>query len=339
MLHVEVNLVQVDAEVTDAKGKPVTNLTAADFELRQDGKPQTITNFSYIDTSAGAGVAPRAPRVKGAPALPPVDLRPADVRRTFVVVVDDLGVAWENLPAIKHALRKFVEQEKQPTDLVAIISTGGGMGIFQQFTTDPKQLLSAVDHLKFNPIFNRVGISSFPSINPLRMPSNPIRGFVSRQQSAMSIGSILRVLRNMPGRKILLLFSEEMSMISGDTFVQQLGDQAIRASVAIYTVDPRGLPTLQLTAADEFALLGKAGIQIAAVEGRHIVPGGEDCFAVREQDGNRAARVQIAEAHIQLDCVGGERPIPAVEQLHHTVGGQFELLHRSRFRSNRAGSA
>jgi VWFA-related protein len=251
VLHVEVNLVQVDAEVTDAKDKPVTNLTAADFELRQDGKPQTITNFSYIDTTAGAGVAPRALLVKGAPALPPVDLQPADVRRTFVVVVDDLGVAWENLPAVKHALRKFVEQEMQPTDLVAIVATGGGMGIFQQFTTDPKQLLSAVDHLKFNPIFNRVGISSFPSISPLRLPSNPIRGLASRQQSAMSIGSILRVLRDMPGRKILLLFSEEMSMISGDTFVQRLGDQAIRASVVIYTVDPRGLPTLQLTAADD----------------------------------------------------------------------------------------
>jgi VWFA-related protein len=250
VLHVEVNLVQVDAEVTDGNGRPVTDLTAADFEIRQDGRPQTIANFSYIDTTGGAGVAPRAQRVKDAPPLPPVDLQPGDVRRTFVVVVDDLGVAWDNLPAIKHALRKFVEEEKQPTDLVAILATGGGMGIFQQFATDPKQLLAAVDHLKSNLIFNRVGVSSFPSINPMRMPPNPIRGYVSRQQSAMSIGSILRALRDMPGRKIMLLFSEELSMIQGDNYVQDLGDRAIRSSVAIYTVDPRGLPTLQLTAAD-----------------------------------------------------------------------------------------
>jgi VWFA-related protein len=178
-------------------------------------------------------------------------LQPADVRRTFVVVVDDLGVAWENLPAIKHALRKFVEEEKQPTDLVAILATGGGMGIFQQFTTDPKQLLAAVDHLKFNLIFNRVGVSSFPSLGPMRMPANPIKGYVSRQQTALSIGSILRALRDMPGRKIMLLFSEEMSMVQGDDYVQYLGDQAVRASVAIYAVDPRGLPTLQLTADDD----------------------------------------------------------------------------------------
>jgi VWFA-related protein len=250
VLHVEVNLVQVDAEVTDGRGKPVTDLTAADFEIRQDGKPQTITNFSYIDTTGGAGAAPRAPRAKGTPLLPPVDLQPEDVRRTFVVVVDDLGVAWQNLPAIKHALRKFVEQEKQPNDLVAIVATGGGMGIFQQFTTDSRQLLAAIDHLKFNAIFNRVGISSFPSVGHLNPPPIPIRSYTSRAQSTLSIGSILRVLHDMPGRKIMLLFSEEMSMVQGDTFVQQLGDRAIRSSVAIYTVDPRGLPTFQLTAAD-----------------------------------------------------------------------------------------
>jgi len=103
VVHVEVNLVQVDAIVTDGKGKPVTDLTAADFEIFQDGKPQSITNFSYVDTTGGAGVAPRALQVKGAPPLPAVNLQPADVRRTFIVVVDDLGVSWENLPAIKHA--------------------------------------------------------------------------------------------------------------------------------------------------------------------------------------------------------------------------------------------
>ena len=265
VVHVEVNLVQVDAVVTDGKGKPVTNLTSADFEIRQDGKPQRITNLSYIDTTGGA-MTLRAPRVKGAPPLPPVDLQRSDVRRTFVVVVDDLGIAWENLPAIKHALRKFVEEEKQPKDLVAIVATGGGMGIFRQFTTDPKQLLAAVEHLKFKPMLNRVGISSFPSFNPMGVASSPIPGAVSRQQSALSIGSILRALRNMPGRKVMLLLSEEMSMTNNENYVQDLGDQAIRASVAIYAVDPRGLPTLQLTAADDTSALNSRQISRVRME-------------------------------------------------------------------------
>src|SRR5882672_3231728 len=72
VLRVTVNLVQVDAVVTDSKGKQVTNLTADDFEVLQDGKRQKITKFSYIST-ASPTPAPVAPKLAG-PAPPPVRL-------------------------------------------------------------------------------------------------------------------------------------------------------------------------------------------------------------------------------------------------------------------------
>ena len=40
------NLAQVDAVVTDAKGHPARGLEAADFEILEDGRPQVITNFA-----------------------------------------------------------------------------------------------------------------------------------------------------------------------------------------------------------------------------------------------------------------------------------------------------
>ena len=49
VIRIDVNLVQVDAVVTDAKGKPVTDLTVEDFELLQDGQPQKITSFDFIN--------------------------------------------------------------------------------------------------------------------------------------------------------------------------------------------------------------------------------------------------------------------------------------------------
>src|SRR5438128_11167172 len=61
LLRVTVNLVQVDAVVTDSKGKQVTNLTAGDFQIFQDGKSQKITHFSYISTAAPTPV-PIAPK-------------------------------------------------------------------------------------------------------------------------------------------------------------------------------------------------------------------------------------------------------------------------------------
>ena len=48
VIHIDVNLMQVDAVVTDSANKYVSTLKAGDFVILQDGKPQTITNFSYI---------------------------------------------------------------------------------------------------------------------------------------------------------------------------------------------------------------------------------------------------------------------------------------------------
>src|SRR4051794_6801974 len=42
------NIVRVDATVVDAKGNPVSSLTAADFEVREDGAPQSISSFEFI---------------------------------------------------------------------------------------------------------------------------------------------------------------------------------------------------------------------------------------------------------------------------------------------------
>jgi len=47
--RVQVDAIHVDAIVTDARGNPVTDLTADDFEVLEDGRPQTITSFALVD--------------------------------------------------------------------------------------------------------------------------------------------------------------------------------------------------------------------------------------------------------------------------------------------------
>src|SRR6266536_6268451 len=43
---VDVKIINVDVTVTDGSGKPVNDLTKDDFEITEDGRPQTIKNFS-----------------------------------------------------------------------------------------------------------------------------------------------------------------------------------------------------------------------------------------------------------------------------------------------------
>src|ERR1039458_9889228 len=62
-------LVQMDAVVTDSKGRYVTDLTPEDFEVFEDGKPQKLTHFSYvrIQTEPAATAKPPATIPKPAP--------------------------------------------------------------------------------------------------------------------------------------------------------------------------------------------------------------------------------------------------------------------------------
>src|SRR6266550_9066340 len=73
VVKITTNLVQVDAVVTK-DGKQVTDLKPEDFQLFEDGKPQTITNFSYISNvptvPSKVAAMPPAKDKTGAPVVP-----------------------------------------------------------------------------------------------------------------------------------------------------------------------------------------------------------------------------------------------------------------------------
>src|ERR1035438_1923614 len=79
VVRINVNLVEIDAVATDSHGNSIPDLKPSDFEILQDGKPQTITNFSYVSIDAPRQPAP-LPSVKGRPAPlpPPAPLKAAD---------------------------------------------------------------------------------------------------------------------------------------------------------------------------------------------------------------------------------------------------------------------
>jgi VWFA-related protein len=259
VIRINVNLVQVDAVVTDSKGQPVKDLQPEDFEILQDGKPQVITNFSFITLgSRGATPTPKAVAVKGAPPVPPARIRAGQVKRTVALVVDDIGLSFESIYQTREALKKFVDQQMQPGDLVAVIRTGAGIGALQQFTSDKRMLYAAIDHIKYNAL-GRVGISSFA---PLGSGGGNTEADNERAQifSVGTLGAIRYVvdgLHEVPGRKAVVLFSENLKLFRNEgsdrvqNEVRRLTDAANRSSVVIYSIDPRGLQVHGITAADD----------------------------------------------------------------------------------------
>src|ERR1041385_2302497 len=82
VVKITTNLVQIDAVVTK-DGKQVTDLQADEFELFEDGKPVTITNFSYVSNivatpSAAPPAKTDSSKEKTAAPIPPAVARPND---------------------------------------------------------------------------------------------------------------------------------------------------------------------------------------------------------------------------------------------------------------------
>jgi VWFA-related protein len=307
-IRIDVNLVQVDAVVTDSRNRRVPDLQAPDFELLQDGKPQAITNFSYVSTKPAAGTAASlravAPKpVKGDVPPPPPVLQPTEVHRTLGFIVDDLGLAGENIPNVRNAIRKFLDDGMRPDDLVAIVRTGAGMGSLQQFTTDKRLLYEALDRVKYGE--SRVGMSSFAPLGSTPTGGRGGRGARGGEsmdhfrEDALAVGTlgairfVVNSMAGFPGRKSVVLFTENIRLIfRGATdqmvaqAVQQLSDAASRASVVIHAIDPRGLPNVNLTAEDNASRVSSRRVsRVPAQREQEVEHTEEGMFALSEATG------------------------------------------------------
>src|SRR5258708_16323974 len=244
-----------------------------EMKILEDGREQKITNFAYYATKTvpeSARQQKPAAVDKNAPMRPPTHLRPEDVRRTIAIVVDDLGLSFERTHFVQGALKKFVDEQMQPGDLVAIIRTGGGMGALQQFTSDKRQLYAAIERVKWNSN-GRAGISAFAPLEPptpgdhgadVDKQNEELNQFREDMFSVGTLGAISYVvegLRELPGRKSILLVSDGFRIYNQEDAtrnylalerLRRLIDEAGRASVVIYTMNATGLQTLGLTAAD-----------------------------------------------------------------------------------------
>ena len=290
VVKISTNLVQVDAVVTK-DGKPVTNLTADDFEIYQDGKKQTITSFAYISNVANvsATTAPAAPRDKKAEVPPGArPINPNEPHRTIALVVDDLGMSAQSIGMVRSQLKKFINEQMQPNDLVAIIRTGGELGVLQQFTNDKRILVRAMERLRWNHC-SRVGLDVFKAAGSEDSDDFYRCGGYAFGQTMRALRFILDGMAQIPGRKSLVLMSDDLPRESQDLkfnfrplsgqslsvgslgdfqgssppgefantldysgMLQLIAEKAIRASVVIYSVDTQGLVVLGPTAADRF---------------------------------------------------------------------------------------
>jgi VWFA-related protein len=255
----------------DAQGNFITGLTAKDFQVLEDGKPQEVSAFSVVNLPVER--APR-PLFASRPIEPDVATNLTGIDgRVYLIVLDDLHTNVQRSPQVRAAARRFIERYVGANDLVAVVHTSGRSDAGQEFTTNPRLLLAAVDKFMGRKIrsatLNRIDQEYIT--RQTRQAGDPIDDIDDRErgyQARIMLDSMKQLAEHLGGisgrRKALVLFSEGIDYNIYDPFNNQdattvldgtrdLLSAATRANVSIYGVDSRGLGGL-----------AQEGIEVAA---------------------------------------------------------------------------
>ena len=163
--NVDVTLVEVPVRVLDRSGEPVRGLTAADFTLLDQGRPQTLTAVDTIELGGEAGA--REPR-----SVPPA------ARRRYLLLFDFSFSRPKAVVAARRAAREFVLDGMRDSDLAAVAtySLQTGVRLVVTFSSDRAALAGAIETL---------GLEPAERSDPLQMAYHPrgTPGIASRESS------------------------------------------------------------------------------------------------------------------------------------------------------------
>ena len=284
-----INFVRVDVIVTDKQGNPVTDLTLADFEVTEDGKPQTVETFKLVkvDTTAPEYTS-RTIRTREDEEIAAAD----DSARIFVFFLDDYNVRLGSSMAARKPVSDFVRTQLSPNDLVAVMYPLTPLDAVV-LTRNHEGVIRTIERFegrkyRYEP---RNDIEQRYAQQPTEIVER-----IRRQVSLSALKGLsvkLGALRE--GRKAIILLSEgytamlppqmrdavagfsglgnpsarnpmagennlaeerarNMAEFDLQSELQNVFDAANRSNTAIYAVDPRGLSTGEFDIADNIGM-------------------------------------------------------------------------------------
>jgi VWFA-related protein len=269
------NVVSVDVIVRDRSGAIARDLTAADFEIREDGRPQQVASFSFqeitgktlpaLETAdlladvearmadgAGRSLAPAAPKAE--PAAPPAPLTSGMVagRRLIALVFDVSSMQPEDAQRAVDSARKYVDEKMSAADLVAVATVGSMLSVLTDFTSDRGKVANALGTLAFTdgtateaPAAATAAVDEAAAAAAEEATSTEAAelDMFNNDVRLRALKTLAEALAPIEQKKAILYFSAGMQRSGQDNQVELRSaiNAAVRANVVIYPIDTRGL--------------------------------------------------------------------------------------------------
>ena len=269
------NLVSVDVIVRDRAGQIVKGLTAADFELREDGRPQDISTFTFQeiadkpastasvdilaaaeakvleDARRAAPAAAPAPPTESAVTPEPMTSQALAGRRLIVLLFDVSSMQPEDVQRAVDSARKYVGEQMGTADMVAVATVGSALDVLADFTGDRTTIDIALGTLAYNQgtatelpegataeteeAAAEATDDATAETAELDMFNNDVR--------LRALKTLAETLATIEQKKAIVYFSAGMQRSGQDNQVELRSaiNAAVRANVSIYPIDARGL--------------------------------------------------------------------------------------------------
>ena len=292
-LRTETELVLVNVSVRDSNGNFVRDLRKEDFTLLEDGKPQEIVS---IDTENSDNVvtaqAPanligtlRAP-TNSAPAQPPAisesDLRD---RRLIVLFFDLTSMQPEEIERAAKSALQYTDKQMSPADIVSVVTLSNSLTVNLDFTADKEQLKTVLTGLDpgAGQGFEQGAAGDAddtPDTGAAFTADETEYNIFNTDRRLQALRSIAENLSRVQQRKSLLYFSSGMQRtgIENQSELRAAVNAAVRANLAIYSVDVRGLQAIVPGGEAKSASLRGTGVY----SGQSMVKAYDSNFASQE---------------------------------------------------------
>jgi VWFA-related protein len=232
------DLVRVDVAVLDKRGVPVTNLTADDFELTEDGDRQEIRSFQYVVSDGLPNADDEVSLTIRSRSHAAVEAAKDNVR-VFLIFWDEYHIGQlASATRARASLMRFVRTAFGPTDIVAFMDPLTPIDSLW-FTRDRLELAEHVRKL-----IGRSGVYLPP--RSVVEEAHLERGDIERVRSEVTVSAVKAAAVHLggmrDGRKSIILISEGLRgmMRDGQTLITDLVRSANDNNTAIFNIDPRG---------------------------------------------------------------------------------------------------
>ena len=239
---VEVSVTNIEVVVTDSRRNRISGLTREDFEVRQDGVPQPITNFYAV---SGGKVLFEDGKTASLEEPASATEVPRELKARYLVYIDNLNIQPQNRNRMFKRLKEFLRETVGPHAEAMVVTYNRSLKVKRKFTSDANDIVGAIEQIEMETgggtTLAGERRDNLRRIDESRSVQEAVAIARSHAQSLRNdlefavdgLKNTINGLAGVEGRKVLIYVSEGLPATAGQELFDQVNSKFRESSATL----------------------------------------------------------------------------------------------------------